>query len=188
MKWTLIIFGSVAIITGIFYMLILGVQQPSVNQVRDDAGGVLDPFGGAADYFKETKEFPGYIDVALSGGQTITAPDFRTPENQISSTTQVIGVNNTVITYPPDYLIAGGKEEAYSVIYVGLDRSFTVVLQQEPLAEVRKEAENALLKALGISPDLACALPYLVAVPYEVNAFLYNKNLGFSFCEGATTL
>jgi len=45
-----------------------------------------------------------------------------------------------------------------------------------------------LLQQLGISEQDACRLRYSVSVPFSVNPLYSGKNLGFSFCPGATPL
>ena len=65
---------------------------------------------------------------------------------------------------------------------------FVVVLESEPLRTVRKEAEQALLRALNISEADLCSTRHYVAVPPYVNRFYDHKNVSFSFCPGAIAL
>ncbi len=91
---------------------------------------------------------------------------------------------------PGIFYLAGGSptEEVYTISYTVNDGSFTISLFSEPLGERRKQAESFLLNQLGISEYDACRLRYVVLTPYWVNSIYAGKNLGFSFCPGATPL
>jgi len=91
------------------------------------------------------------------------------------------------------YFLAGTAQtptstKPYSILYVASDQSFTIALLEEPISDTRVAAEQALEKTLGISEAQMCSLNYNVLVPHEVNQFYSGKNLGFSFCPGATPL
>lgn len=91
------------------------------------------------------------------------------------------------------YALAGGLRPSaattpYSTVYFAKDQSFVVSLLQEPLGSNRLAAEEALQKQLGIDQGAMCQLNYLVGVPAAVNETYAGKNLGFSFCPGATEL
>ena len=76
--------------------------------------------------------------------------------------------------------------KGYALLYFPEDQSFTVSLYSEPLAEKRIAAEQELLALLGITSDEACLLRHVVMTPWWVSEFYSGKNLGFSFCPGAT--
>jgi hypothetical protein len=101
----------------------------------------------------------------------------------------------TVITadIPGHYFLAGGTNAyasgaPYSIYYVSKDQSFNITLLAEPLADNRSKAEQELVQKLGIPKITMCRLRYYVSVPNDVNATYAGKNLGFSFCPGATQL
>ena len=89
------------------------------------------------------------------------------------------------------YHLAGGAGldqvgAPYLIVYVASDQSFTISLEKEPLLQTRLDAEMYLMQMLGISKRDMCLLRYSVLVPNDVNEFYSGRNLGFSFCPGAT--
>jgi hypothetical protein len=56
------------------------------------------------------------------------------------------------------------------------------------LADARAAAEKMLKDRLGLDEHTLCGLVYGVYVPDQLNAVFSGKNLGFSFCPGATQL
>ena len=120
--------------------------------------------------------------VATDYENTIVVSDFR------KATTTIEDTNN-----PGRYHLAGGTglaqvEAPYLIVYTESDQSFNISLELEPLADTRRQAEQYLMQNLGITQDDMCWLRYAVLVPYEVNQIYAGKNLGFSFCPGATQL
>lgn len=91
---------------------------------------------------------------------------------------------------PGHYYLAGEDTTTapYSIIYSNSDQSFVVSLLKEPIGSVRSDAEQKLMTILGINKAQACALRYWVGVPNYLNPVYAGKNLGFSFCPGATQL
>ncbi len=118
---------------------------------------------------------------SVSGG-TVSVTDFtKDPETK------------TTPNIPDSYFLSGGLDPnttgaSFSIMYVSTDQSFTISLWQEPLGEVRRQAETELLKKLGVAQGVACGLRYTVLVPYKVNPYYAGKNLGLSFCPGAEAL
>jgi len=91
------------------------------------------------------------------------------------------------------YDIAGGSDPGltnapFHVFYDETHQYFGISLLSEPLGQYRKEAEQTLLQALGISQLQMCQLNYAVGVGPDINEAYAGKNLGFSFCPGATVL
>lgn len=83
---------------------------------------------------------------------------------------------------------AGAPADNYIVTYDSANQFFTIALTQEPLGDARLQAERFLLTTLGVSQKDLCALKYYLGTTSYVNQFYAGKNLGFSFCEGATQL
>lgn len=122
------------------------------------------------------------VQVAIAGGRAITTSDFKSDPQTETST-----------NIPGHYYLAGGLDPVgsgapYSIFYVDSDQSFTIDLLQEPLSQTRQDAEQVLMKKLGITTTYMCELRYTVLVPVSVNSFYSGKNLGFSFCPGAVVL
>lgn len=88
------------------------------------------------------------------------------------------GVPDSTATVNPPYIIT----------YISATHYFNIALLQEPIGPVRIEAEQYLMTRLGITENQMCSLDYMVSVPYRVNLQFSGKNLGFSFCPGATVL
>lgn len=103
---------------------------------------------------------------------------------------------------PGTYLIAGnlgscvndpakcqaGPEVPFNIYYEAGPQAFTIALITEPLGVNRAEAERALQDRLGIPRGDMCRLNYYVSTSVYVNEQYAGKNLGFSFCPGATIL
>lgn len=85
---------------------------------------------------------------------------------------------------------ADGEQDTalFHIIYMKDGEYFNVVLNQEPIGESRRAAENYLMSALGISQQSMCNLMYTVSVPNHVNSQFSGTNLGFSFCPNAVPL
>jgi len=123
-----------------------------------------------------------YVAVAAQGGTAIRVKDFSKNPATVSTP-----------TIPGHYFLAGGLDPSgtgapFSTFYVNADNSFTVTILKEPLGETRKAAEQDLIQKLGISSIRMCNLNYWVGVPGYLNPVYAGKNLGFSFCPGATQL
>jgi len=91
------------------------------------------------------------------------------------------------------YYLSGGltpspTKTPYSIFYVEADKSFHITLLQEPLRGTRAQAEQVLLKKLGVTEQQVCSLVVYVGVPGPVNQFYGGKELGLSFCPGAEAL
>jgi len=88
------------------------------------------------------------------------------------------GVPDSTATDNPPYIITYTSENQY----------FNVALLLEPIGTIRVNAEKYLMTRLGISQSQMCQLNYMVSVPSRVNSQYAGRDLGFSFCSGATKL
>ncbi|MDO8407703.1 MAG: hypothetical protein Q7S95_00495 [bacterium] len=99
---------------------------------------------------------------------------------------------DTIKLGPDDYLLAETasrfESQEYQITYHVPDKTYTVSLATEPLGETRQNAEQRFLSLLAVTEDQACALHVNVTTFYSVNQQYAGKNLGFSFCPGATVL
>lgn len=112
------------------------------------------------------------------------------------------GVTLPDVTNKGRYLLAGdlgycisdpqkcraGTQTDFNIFYDSNYGSFTIALLKEPLGGVRLGMEQFLMNMLGISQNDMCRLNYYVGTTFDVNETYSTKNLGFSFCPGATTL
>lgn len=83
---------------------------------------------------------------------------------------------------------AGAAAENFIVAYDTSLQFFTISLTKEPLGTARADAEQFLIKTLGISQADLCNIKYFLSTTSSVNPFYAGTNLGFSFCPGATEL
>lgn len=99
-------------------------------------------------------------------------------------------LNNGVTIADPSnqghYYLTGTSANGYAIGYRA--GYFTIALEQEPLGQTRMAAENFLLAALGVSQNQLCSLKYYIGTDVHTNSLYAGKNLGFSFCPGATKL
>ncbi|MFZ1987989.1 MAG: hypothetical protein WAV21_03100 [Minisyncoccia bacterium] len=122
-----------------------------------------------------------YIDLTNEDGTTIQVKNFKL---------------NPLVTKDPNnpkaYNFAGANpaltKPPYHSFYIDSDESFHIALYIEPLGAYRVQAEQDLMGKLGLSEQNMCLLKYVVAVGPGVNDTYVGKNLGFSFCPGATKL
>jgi len=124
---------------------------------------------------------------AAVGGGTIQASNFindpvtvEDPNNQgyYYLGYHMSGATGTTATGTPPYLIE----------YINATQYFNIALLQEPIGPVREDMQQYLMVHLGITQNQMCKLNYMVSVPDRVNSNFSGKNLGFSFCPGATVL
>ena len=126
--------------------------------------------------------------LSTANGGSIQTKDFL-----VSSTTAKDPVN-TGYYYLGYHFAQGASDQAatdtppYVIQYTTLTRGFNIVLFQEPIGLVRRQAEQYLMAQLGVSENQLCQLKYMVSVPNRVNQFYAGVSLGFSFCPGAIEL
>lgn len=88
------------------------------------------------------------------------------------------------VTYNEDYMPV---DPAYGIVY-GSDGSLSVGVFLEPLGASRLKAETKLRQMTSLTDAQLCSLNVQVSVPSSVNETLSGRNLGLSFCPGATPL
>lgn len=126
--------------------------------------------------------------VAGASGESIQTSNFindpATAKDPINSGYYYLGyhVNEGV----PD--ATATDNPPYVIEYISATQYFNIALLQEPIGQVRKDAQQYLISHLGISQSQMCQLNYMVSVPWSVNQQFTGRNLGFSFCPGATHL
>lgn len=131
------------------------------------------------------------LTIATRSGTSVTVPNFITN-----------GVTIPDPSNPGQYLLAGSlgycstrpgpcyaaSSTNYNILYNANQQTFLIALTKEPIGQARTDAQNFLLHTLGISQTQLCSLSYYVGTTYQVNPIYDTKNLGFSFCQGATQL
>lgn len=98
----------------------------------------------------------------------------------------------TDVNIPGTYYLEGGvyadAATPYQIFFDDADDYFGITLYKEPLGANRRNAEEALMKRLGISDQDMCRLSYVIAPGPGVAETYEGANLGFSFCPGAVKL
>ena len=127
--------------------------------------------------------------ISTSGGGTVAVNNILNDPNTIADPTNqgyyyvgyhpAFGATSTTTTAGP---------VPYLIEYISATSYFNIEILQEPIGATRLAAEAYLAQHLGISQGSLCQLNYMVSVPYWVNQTYAGKNLGFSFCPGATVL
>jgi hypothetical protein len=185
---------SLIVAGGIFFAVLLRLTPSAAQPTNTDNGSSQGSITGGTTNVTANQPTTGTgtggvtatpdktITVPAEHGGTITIRDFKSDPSVITNP-----------NIPGQYILAGGSDPSgtgasYSTFYVDLDQSFNITILQEPIGDVRKQAEQDLMSRLGINQDQACALRYWVGVPNFVNSIYSGKNLGFSFCPGAVAL
>ena len=167
-KWLFIagiLIGFVVVLTIILLVLKPGTSSEPV--VHEEPGFELDPA-------------PGGVFVPATSGEPIKTNSFTEGApvlEQPSGTYYYVTYNQN---YEP-------LDPAYGIVY-GSDGSFAIGIFQEPLGASRRKAEDKLRSLLGVSDTELCRLTTTVMVPPSVNEAYAARNLGLSFCPGATPL
>lgn len=76
----------------------------------------------------------------------------------------------------------------YIISYEHSIQFFKIVLLQNPLGNVRHEAEAYLKRTLDVDDATLCNLNYRVTTPAEVSQVFSNLDLKFSSCQDSVTL
>lgn len=84
--------------------------------------------------------------------------------------------------------ISTADAQPFNILYSEDNQSFTIALLDEPLGRVRNQAEQYLIKVLGLTESQMCHLHYYLGTTSYVNPTYGGENLGFSFCPGAVKL
>jgi len=82
----------------------------------------------------------------------------------------------------------GASATDFVITYNANAQFFTIALTKEPIGQARLDAETFLEKTLSLNNAQMCALRYYLGTTSYVNGAFAGKNLGFSFCPGATKL
>ena len=119
---------------------------------------------------------PSSLTLTLRNGTQVSVPDF-TKQNQPATANAENG-----------FQIAGSATSTFHILYFPHDFGVLISLYAEPLGATRLVAEKALRAAFGLSDVQLCDLTVDVRTPIGINSLYAGKNLGFSFCPGATVL
>ena len=90
--------------------------------------------------------------------------------------------------YPLNQTTTGTSSPPYLIMYIETTQFFTIELLREPIGETRTQVELFLEQRLGLAQNDLCELNYTISAPVSVSQEYAGRNLGFSFCPGATIL
>lgn len=172
---TLIILGIIILLIVVFILTISrsSINIPNINPIKENIGLTTSEVERSSG--NEVTTFP----IRESTTENITIRDFKNDPGVTEW-----GDKDTLLL--GDGLI--NNDQAFQIFYYEFDKSFSIAILQEPIADVRKVAEAQLLERLQINTKDACNLLINVTVPSFVNENISGQNLGLSFCPGAVQL
>lgn len=177
MKTTYLIIGVIVVIliVGILAFFLLGNRK-----------SVTPPAGGSVTFPSATSTSSGQSGNSASGNTISIA------SRGASNTVKVNDFIHNGVTQPDpsnsgDYFLNTDYSE-FAIRYNSATQFFTIALDEEPIGQNRRDAEQFLMKSLGLNEDQMCNLNYYLGTDEATNDQFAGKNLGFSFCPGATQL
>lgn len=193
--WIAAAFIGVIIIAALWYVAFApkpAPQPPSPTPTTLPIGGSISPgtISPGAVPPAATSSAVRTVSLAVKGG-TVAANDF------INNGTTIPDAANA-----GRYLLAGdlgfcptdpqkcqaGPVVGFNIYYDSEHQSFNIALVVEPIGQTRLAMQQYLGTVLGLTEAQMCSLNYLASVPLSINEQYAGKNLGFSFCPGATPL
>ena len=173
-----------SILTVVIVVIGLLVWRSFSNSGTSSTGGTTqnggNPFGTPAG------TVPGVTTGSSNAGATLTLT--------ARDGSRVVVPDFTASSQPPSasaengYQIAGSAASTFHILYFPRDSGILVSLYAEPLGQTRLAAESALKTALQLSDKQLCSLIVSVRTSSDVSPYYAGKELGLSFCLGATTL
>ena len=187
--WIVGIFLGAIVLGTIWYFLATPTSAP--QQPTQQSSTTL-PVSGSVFPASTTTQSSGTIALPTADGSaTVTTADFihngTTIPDKANAGQYLLAGNLGYCPSNPQQCQAAPAND-FTVYYNSSQHSFTVALTQEPIGQARLDAQQFLLAALGISAQQICSLNYYVGTTYWVNSRYDDRNLGFSFCPGATAL
>lgn len=156
------------------------------------------PMSGSVGPIRQPTSSPGTtspsvraMTLATQDGQAIQVIDFihngaTIPDSANVGHYLLAGNLGYCLSNPKDCQAAPATD--FAVYYNSMLQSFTITLTREPIGQSRLDMEQFMLVTLGLTQLQLCDLNYYVGVTKYINSQFTGKNLGFSFCPGATTL
>lgn len=176
-SWILGIILALVVIGAVWYAL---TPKPASAPAQNAQSGNQNPFGQSSGYVSATTTTAagssGSLMIAPASGAAIAVPDF-TKTNQPPGADAASG-----------YQVAGSDTSSFQILYYPGNSGFLVSLLSEPLGAARTAAEAALRATLKLSDAQLCSLTVDVRTSADVNSVYAGRNLGLSFCPGATKL
>lgn len=118
-----------------------------------------------------------FTEIKTKGGEVVRVRDLKTNRQQVGDEA---------------YVLAGGQADAdnerFDIVFHSDYDFIQISLEAEPLAEVRRLAEENLRVQLGVDAELMCEMDISVRTRMAVNPFYAGQELGLSFCPGSVAL
>jgi len=180
-----VILGAIIAVSVIWY--VLSAFRPATQNTNNIPPDVTDnrPSYGtttpAAPTLKLSTQNGGVIVVLDFINNGVTIPD-------ASNRGQYLLAGNLGYCFSNPQKCQAAPADNFSVLYNGEQQTFIIDLTKEPIGQARLDMEKFIVRTLGVSGRALCNLNYRVGVTIYVNPQYTGKNLGFSFCPGATAL
>ncbi len=193
--WIVAILLGAVIIGVVWYVIFVPntVPQTSQSTATLPTSGSVSPTSGPTPPSSSGTLSPTVQKIALTiqNGGTVVANDFihngvTIPDKANKGRYLLAGNLGYCLSNPQQCQAASSTN--FSVYYNSTQQSFLITLTKEPIGQARLDMEQFLSTTLGLTEQQMCSLNYLVGVTVYVNPQYAGKNLGFSFCPGATAL
>lgn len=166
-NYLLISIGMVIIAGVIGYFFAMRDQGSGTIPESPSQGTLVPSYTPDASPYSSPTGTPGSI------GGKIRIPGYEVEMNDFYASSEVVtNDRSALIIFDP----------TFSVHYEASDKSFTLSIHADPIAYVRKSAENYFLEKLGISREQACALQVRVYVDMPEYPARMGIDYGLSFC------
>lgn len=192
--WILGIFLGAIVIAILWYVVFAPKAPPPPPPLSTGTlpiSGSIRPTPSTSSPSATTTQGEPAVEITTYGGNIVLAKDFIHNGTTINDTANsgwyLLAGNLGYCTADPKQCQAAPANN-FSVYYDSAVQSFIITLTEEPLGQARSDAEQFLLATLGLTQSQMCSLSYLIGVTKYVSEQYAGKNIGFSFCPGATTL
>ena len=191
--WTVTLVVGAVVIALLWYATVLPQAsgpanlQPTSNPPTSGPTSTTQPSSGSSSSPSSDPSFT----IVNRDGNAVTVRDFLHNGTTVLDTTndgRYLLAGNLGYCAPGSGACQAAPSTNYLVYYNSVPQSFTIALTEEPIGQARLDMEQFMLTTLGLSQNQLCNLNYLVGVTRYVSEQFTGKNLGFSFCPGATKL
>lgn len=190
--WIVGIFLGVIVVTVLWYVIFAPKAAPQTSQPSASLpiSGYISPGSSSSPSATTTQSVPT-MTLVTQNGSSVVANDFVHNGVTIPDTANtgryLLAGNLGYCSSDPQKCQAAPSVN-FNVYYNSAVQSFTIALLNEPLGQSRLDMEQFMLSTLGLTQLQLCSLNYYIGTTYLVNTAYSDRNLGFSFCPGATVL
>jgi hypothetical protein len=189
--WIIGVFLGVVVLAALWYVMFAPktvVPQTIVTNPTLPSSGTVQTNSSGGTQGPHTIQT---ITVTSQSGASVTSKDFlnngMTIPDEVNKGKYLLA-GNLGYCYSDPQKCQAAPANNFSVYYDSVQKSFLIDLTEEPIGQARLDMEQFMLSTLGLPQSEMCSLNYLVSVTRYVNSQFAGKNLGFSFCPGATVL